>query len=157
MLQNEGFPYFLFLIIVTLPPLFFHLVSCGLLLLFEKTVHPWRHLGKERERHCWGKLQGSKKGIQAEPTLWQQVGFLNQQLFFTLYMSLQVGFFNQPLFYTLCMSFSRKNSREGRVAMTRGRVKDLTSTRDRFFLPEFHLCNTFNAFVYFANDLHCFA
>ena len=59
--------------ICVLPPLLLHLVGCGLLLLFEKTVHPWRQLDKERERHCWGKLQGSKRGIEAEPTLWEQV------------------------------------------------------------------------------------
>ena len=53
-----------------------HLVGCGLLLLFEKTLHPWRQLGKERERRCWGKLQGSKRGIEVEPTIWEQVTFL---------------------------------------------------------------------------------
>ena len=53
-----------------------HLVGCGLLLLFEKTLHPWRQLGKERERQCWGKLQGSKRGIEVEPTIWEQVTFL---------------------------------------------------------------------------------
>merc|ERR1719341_2200596 len=56
------------------PPIFFHLAGCGWLLLFEKTVHPWRHLGKERESHCWGKLQGTKRGIEAEPTFWDQGG-----------------------------------------------------------------------------------
>ena len=50
-----------------------HLMGYGFLLLFEKTIHPWRHLGKERESHCWGKLQGTKKGIVAEPTVWDQV------------------------------------------------------------------------------------
>ena len=50
-----------------------HLMGCGFLLLFEKTIHPWRQLGKERESHCWGKLQGTKRGIEAEPTLWDQV------------------------------------------------------------------------------------
>ena len=47
--------------------------GCGFLLLFEKTIHPWRHLGKDRERHCWGKLQGTKKGIEVEQTIWEQV------------------------------------------------------------------------------------
>merc|ERR1712210_246873 len=56
------------------PSLFFHLAGCGFLLLFEKTVHPWRHLGKERESHCLGKLQGTKRGIEAEPTFWDQGG-----------------------------------------------------------------------------------
>ena len=60
------------LIIIGLP-LILHLAGCGFMLLFEKTVHPWRQLGKERERHCWGKLQGTKKGIVAEPTVWDQV------------------------------------------------------------------------------------
>ena len=50
-----------------------HLMGCGFLLLFEKTIHPWRHLGKERESHCWGKLQGTQKGIVAELTVWNQV------------------------------------------------------------------------------------
>ena len=48
-------------------------MGCGFLLLFEKTVHPWRQLGKERESNCWGKIQGTKKGIVAEPTVWDQV------------------------------------------------------------------------------------
>ena len=61
------------LVFIMLPPLLFHLAGCGWLLLFEKTVHPWRQLGKERESHCWGKLQGTRRGIEAEPTLWDQV------------------------------------------------------------------------------------
>ena len=61
------------LLFLILPPLLLHLAGCGLMLLFEKTVHPWRDLGKERERHCWGKLQGTKRGIQTEPTIWEQV------------------------------------------------------------------------------------
>merc|ERR1719222_1071499 len=67
--QNVGV-----LVLVMLPSLFLHLAGCGLLLLFEKTVHPWRHLGKERESPCWGKLQGTKRGIEAEPTFWDQGG-----------------------------------------------------------------------------------
>ena len=58
---------------VILPPLVFHLAGCGLLLLFEKPVHPWRHLGNDRERHCWGKLEGTNRRIKAEPTIWDQV------------------------------------------------------------------------------------
>ena len=61
-----------------LAPLLLHLVGCGLLLLFEKTLHPWRQLGKERERRCWGKLQGSKRGIEVEPTVWEQVTFFRK-------------------------------------------------------------------------------
>ena len=60
---------FVVVVCVMLPSLFFHLAGCGWLLLYEKTVHPWRQLGKERESHCWGKLQGTKRGIEAEPTL----------------------------------------------------------------------------------------
>ena len=54
--------------------LFLYLAGFGFLLLFEKAAHPWRHLGKERQSHCWGKLQGTKKGIETEPTVWDQVG-----------------------------------------------------------------------------------
>ena len=76
--QYEGESYFItakviLFLIVMIPSFLFHLAGCGLLLLFEKTVHPWRHLGKERESHCWGKLQGTKRGIEAELTLWEQV------------------------------------------------------------------------------------
>ena len=60
-------------LIVGLPMVIFHLAGCGFLLLFENTVHPWRQLGKEREGRCWGKLRGTKKGIVAEPTVWDQV------------------------------------------------------------------------------------
>ena len=58
---------------ICLQSLFLYLVGCGLLFYFEKSVHPWRDLGKERESHCWGKLQGTKRGIEAELTLWEQV------------------------------------------------------------------------------------
>ena len=64
---------FFFSLVYILPSLLSFITGCGLLLLFEKTVHPWRDLGKERERHCWGKLQGTKRGIEAEPTIWNQV------------------------------------------------------------------------------------
>ena len=50
----------LFLIFNVLPATLSFAIGCGLLLLFYKTLHPWRHLGKERERHCFGKLGGSK-------------------------------------------------------------------------------------------------
>ena len=49
------------------PSPFFYLAGIGLLFFFEKSVHPWRQLGKERERQCWGKLQGTTKGIEADP------------------------------------------------------------------------------------------
>ena len=65
---------------ICLQSLFLYLVGCGLLFYFEKSVHPWRDLGKERESHCWGKLQGTKRGIEAELTLWEQVKVsLNKQ------------------------------------------------------------------------------
>ena len=50
------------------PSLFLYIVGCGLMLFFEKSVHPWRQLGKEREKHCWGKVQGTTRGIEADPT-----------------------------------------------------------------------------------------
>ena len=56
-----------------LPSLFFQLAGCGLLLLFERTVHPWRYLGKEERHWDWEMLQGTKRGIEAEPTIWDQV------------------------------------------------------------------------------------
>merc|ERR1711874_663386 len=31
------------------PLIFFHLCGSGLLFLFEKAAHPWRHLGKGKE------------------------------------------------------------------------------------------------------------
>ena len=70
----EGLGYFFEILRTVLYlPVLLYLIGCGLLLLFEKTVHPWRDLGKERERHCWGKLQGTKRGIEVEPTIWDQV------------------------------------------------------------------------------------
>ena len=75
------------LLFLILPPLFLHLAGCGLMLLFEKTVHPWRDLGKERERHCWGKLQGTARGIKAEPTLWEEVSVTLDKLQCSLELS----------------------------------------------------------------------
>ena len=67
-------------LVTCLPSFFLYLAGCGLLFYFEKSVHPWRDLGKERESHCWGKLQGTKRGIEAELTLWEQVKVsLNKQ------------------------------------------------------------------------------
>merc|ERR1712012_1206329 len=68
---NWGYWYNGILLFLLLP-IFLHLCGCGFLFLFEKTAHPWRHLGKERESHCWGKLQGTRKGIEAESTIWDQ-------------------------------------------------------------------------------------
>ena len=58
---------------ILLPVIVVHLAACGFLLLFENTAHPWMHLGKEREGRCWGKLQGTNRGIEAEQTIWDQV------------------------------------------------------------------------------------
>ena len=58
---------------VMLPSLFLHLAGCGWLLLYKRMVHPWRHLGEERKSQCWGKLKGTRKGIQTEPNFWDQV------------------------------------------------------------------------------------
>ena len=63
----------LFLILHVLPASLSFAIGCGLLLIFYKTVHPWRHLGKEREMHCSGKLGGSKTGIVVETSFCAQV------------------------------------------------------------------------------------
>ena len=63
----------IFLLLQVLPAALSYLVGCGLLLLFYKTVHSWRHLGKERERHCFGKLGGTKRGLVVETSFWTQV------------------------------------------------------------------------------------
>ena len=61
------------LIDVLLSSILFHLAGCALLLAFESTVHPWGNLDPERELGFWGQLSGSKKGVEAEPTIWDQV------------------------------------------------------------------------------------
>ena len=69
LLKLIGWPHLGFLgslLELVLLPLILHLAGCGLLLLFYKTSHPWRQLGRERDRLCWGKLQGSKRGLQEE-------------------------------------------------------------------------------------------
>ena len=63
----------IFLIMHVLPATLSFAMGCGLLLLFYKTVHPWRHLGKERERHFFGKLGGSTTGIVVETSFCTQV------------------------------------------------------------------------------------
>ena len=63
----------IFLLLQVLPAALSYLVGCGLLLLFYKTVHSWRHLGKQRERHCFGKLGGTKRGLVVETSFWTQV------------------------------------------------------------------------------------
>ena len=70
--------------IAVLPSITLHLVGCAFLRLFDKTVHPWRHLGEERQRRRWGRLQGTKKGIEAEQTIWDQVRSRKSPLAFNL-------------------------------------------------------------------------
>ena len=55
-----------------LPSLLCHLAGSLLLLLQYKLVHPSRHLGREREAHLWGKLGGSKKGLDVEMSNWKR-------------------------------------------------------------------------------------
>ena len=66
-----------FLLIVGLPALLFHIMGCLLLLLYYKTAHTWRELGKERERHCCGKLgdHGSQVLVERGPweTQWEDI------------------------------------------------------------------------------------
>ena len=69
--QQDGF--LVDFLIIGLPPVLLHLAGAGLLLLFYKTCHPWRGLGRERERRCWGKLQGTRRGEQEEIPYWEQV------------------------------------------------------------------------------------
>ena len=63
----------IFLILQVLPAALSYSVGCGLLLLFYKTVHSWRHLGKERERTRFGKLGGTKRGLVVDTSFWTQV------------------------------------------------------------------------------------
>ena len=60
-------------LLLFLPPLVLHLIGAGLLMVFYKTMHPWRQLGRKRERSGWGKLEGSKRGVQEEIPYWDQV------------------------------------------------------------------------------------
>ena len=113
--------------IFVLLPLLLHLVGCCLLLLFEKTVHPWRQLGKERERHCWGKLQGSKREIEAEPTLWEQV-----------FLIATVFYIDVPL----------QAEKEGGEADQHQRQ---TFGAAQVFLTDFHVCHIYNILVCLGN------
>ena len=54
-----------------LPSLLCHLVGSLLLLLQYKLVHPWRQLGREREANLWGKLGGTKQGLDEEACHWR--------------------------------------------------------------------------------------
>ena len=54
-----------------LPSLLCHLVGSFLLLLQYKLVHPWRQLGREREANLWGKLGGTKRGMNEEMSHWR--------------------------------------------------------------------------------------
>ena len=62
-----------FLLLFGLPSLLCQVAGAGLLLLYYKTSHPWRALGKERERRCWGKQQGTRRGLQVEKPYWENV------------------------------------------------------------------------------------
>ena len=64
------------LLFLVLPPLFLHLAGCGLLLLFEKTVRPWRDLGKERERHCEANKEYGVSQLRGTRWVWTIVFFL---------------------------------------------------------------------------------
>ena len=55
-----------------LPSLLCHVAGSLLLLLQYKLVHPSRHLGRAREANLWGKLGGSKKGLDVEMSQWKR-------------------------------------------------------------------------------------
>ena len=60
-----------FLFAFGLPSLLSHLAGSLLLLLQYKLVHPWRHLGREREVNFVGKLGGTKRGLDEEMSHWR--------------------------------------------------------------------------------------
>ena len=60
-----------FLFAFGLPSLLSHLAGSLLLLLQYKLVHPWRHLGREREANFVGKLGGTKRGLDEEMSHWR--------------------------------------------------------------------------------------
>ena len=60
-----------FLYAFGLPSLLCHVVGSILLLLQYKLVHPWRQLGREREGNRWGKLGGTKRGVDEEMSHWR--------------------------------------------------------------------------------------
>ena len=77
--SSPGFgrvPYIIpkFLLCFGLPSLLCHLAGSVLLLLQYKLVHPWRQLGKKREANFWGKLGGSKRGLDVEMSPWKSGG-----------------------------------------------------------------------------------
>ena len=61
-----------FLLLFGLPSLLCQVAGAGLLLLYYRTSHPWRALGREREARCWGRLQGTRQGVQVETPYWEQ-------------------------------------------------------------------------------------
>ena len=63
-----------FLVFFALPSFVLHLMGCCLLLTYYKLNHPWRHLGKEREGHCCGKLGDQGIPIQCERPFWEEEG-----------------------------------------------------------------------------------
>ena len=63
-----------FVLCFGLPSLLCHLVGSVFMLLQYKLVHPWRQLGKKREANFWGKLGGSKRGLEVEMSPWKSGG-----------------------------------------------------------------------------------
>ena len=72
-IDGSGVKYYKprFLFAFGLPSLLCHLVGSILLLLQYKLVHPWRQLGREREANLWGKLGGTKRGMNEEMSHWR--------------------------------------------------------------------------------------
>ena len=60
-----------FVLFFCLPSLVFYLLGFLFLFLHYKTCHSWRHLGKERESHCWGKLGDLKGEVRVEMGVWE--------------------------------------------------------------------------------------
>ena len=74
--SSTGFgevPYIIpkFFLCFGLPSLICHLAGSVFLLLQYKLVHPWRQLGKKREANVWGKLGGTKRGLDVEMSPWK--------------------------------------------------------------------------------------
>ena len=66
-----------FFFVFGLPSLLCHLAGSSLLLLQYKLVHPWRRLGREREANLWGKLGGTKQGVDVEMSHWRSSGVVS--------------------------------------------------------------------------------
>ena len=66
-----------FVLCFGLPSLLCHLVGSVFMLLQYKLVHPWRQLGKRREANLWGKLGGTKRGLDVEMSPWKSDSEVN--------------------------------------------------------------------------------